>query len=133
MRFAAGRFDLHAQTIQAQGRQLQSSVQLLNRALATQLETEHQSIVRDVLFAGDFWGGSGSVACQEFITQLGRNFQLIYERLNDSSFRSGVGYVVTTLAIGNIVNMLSGVRDGLVRDANNYDQAHFSNADQEAR
>jgi len=24
---------------------------------------------------GDFWGGSGSVAAREFITQLGRNFQ----------------------------------------------------------
>jgi len=30
----------------------------------------------------DFWGGSGSVACQEFITQLGRNFQVIYEQAN---------------------------------------------------
>ena len=47
----------------------------LIRAQAASLEAEHQSIVRDVLAAGDFWGGSGSVACQEFITQLGRNFQ----------------------------------------------------------
>jgi uncharacterized protein YukE len=38
--------------------------------------------VRDVLAAGDFWGGAGSVACQEFITQLGRNFQVIYEQAN---------------------------------------------------
>ena len=38
--------------------------------------------MRDVLAAGDFWGGSGSVACQEFITQLGRNFQTIYEQAN---------------------------------------------------
>jgi hypothetical protein len=30
----------------------------------------------------NFWGGSGSVACQEFITQLGRNFQVIYEQAN---------------------------------------------------
>ncbi|HXB87591.1 WXG100 family type VII secretion target, partial [Mycobacterium sp.] len=29
-----------------------------------------------------FWGGSGSVACQEFITQLGRNFQVIYQQAN---------------------------------------------------
>ena len=43
---------------------------------------EHQAIVRDVLAAGDFWGGAGSVACQEFITQLGRNFQVIYEQAN---------------------------------------------------
>ena len=52
------------------------------RSQAASLEAEHQSIVRDVLAAGDFWGGSGSVACQEFITQLGRNFQIIYEQAN---------------------------------------------------
>ncbi len=54
----------------------------LIRAQAASLESEHQAIVRDVLAAGDFWGGSGSVACQEFITQLGRNFQVIYEQAN---------------------------------------------------
>ena len=54
----------------------------LIRSQAASLEAEHQSIVRDVLAAGDFWGGSGSVACQEFITQLGRNFQIIYEQAN---------------------------------------------------
>ena len=52
------------------------------RSQAASLEAEHQAIVRDVLAAGDFWGGSGSVACQEFITQLGRNFQVIYEQAN---------------------------------------------------
>src|SRR6202167_1595712 len=52
------------------------------RSQAASLEAEHQSIVRDVLAAGDFWGGSGSVACQEFITQLGRNFQVIYQQAN---------------------------------------------------
>ncbi|WP_292975992.1 WXG100 family type VII secretion target [Mycobacterium sp.] len=54
----------------------------LIRAQAASLEAEHQAIVRDVLAAGDFWGGSGSVACQEFITSLGRNFQVIYEQAN---------------------------------------------------
>src|SRR6202046_5332833 len=54
----------------------------LIRSQAASLEQEHQSIVRDVLAAGDFWGGSGSVACQEFITQLGRNFQVIYQQAN---------------------------------------------------
>src|ERR1700678_1010855 len=54
----------------------------LIRQQAASLEAEHQAIVRDVLAAGDFWGGSGSVACQEFITQLGRNFQTIYEQAN---------------------------------------------------
>jgi len=54
----------------------------LIRSQAASLEAEHQSIVRDVLAAGYFWGGSGSVACQEFITQLGRNFQVIYQQAN---------------------------------------------------
>ncbi|BDE17171.1 MULTISPECIES: WXG100 family type VII secretion target [Mycobacterium] len=52
------------------------------RAQACALEAEHQGIVRDVLAAGDFWGGAGSASCQEFITQLGRNFQVIYEQAN---------------------------------------------------
>src|SRR6201998_4448865 len=54
----------------------------LIRSQAPSLEGEHQSIVLAVLAAGDFWGGAGSVACQEFITQLGRNFQVIYEQAN---------------------------------------------------
>ncbi|CML06540.1 WXG100 family type VII secretion target [Mycobacterium tuberculosis] len=49
---------------------------------AAALEAEHQAIVRDVLAAGDFWGGAGSVACQEFITALGRNFAVIYQQAN---------------------------------------------------
>ena len=31
----------------------------LIRQQAASLEAEHQAIVRDVLAAGDFWGGSG--------------------------------------------------------------------------
>jgi uncharacterized protein YukE len=46
------------------------------------MSINYQAIVRDVLVAGDFWGGAGSVACQEFIAQLGRNFQVIYEQAN---------------------------------------------------
>ncbi len=52
------------------------------RAQAASLEAEHQDIVRDVLAAGDFWGGAGSAACQQFITELGRNFQVVYEQAN---------------------------------------------------
>jgi uncharacterized protein YukE len=48
----------------------------LIRAQAANLEAEHQAIVRD------FWGGAGSMACQQFITDLGRNFQVIYEQAN---------------------------------------------------
>ena len=54
----------------------------LIRAQAAALEAEHQAIVQDVLAAGDFWGGAGSVACQEFVTALGRNFQVIYAQAN---------------------------------------------------
>ena len=52
----------------------------LIRAQAASLEAEHQAIVRDVLAAADFWGGAGSAACLGFITQLRRNFQVIYEQ-----------------------------------------------------
>lgn len=52
----------------------------LIKAQAASLEAEHQAIIRDVLAAGAFWGGAGSVACQEFIAQLGRNFQVIYQQ-----------------------------------------------------
>jgi uncharacterized protein YukE len=52
------------------------------RAQAMNLEAEHQAIIRDVLAAGDFWGGAGSVSCQQFITELGRNFQVIYQQAN---------------------------------------------------
>jgi hypothetical protein len=52
------------------------------RAQAMALEAERQSIVRDVLAAGDFWGGAGSTACQQLITESGRNFQVIYEQAN---------------------------------------------------
>jgi hypothetical protein len=52
------------------------------RAEAAYLEAEHQAVVRDVLAAGGFWGGAGSAACREFITQSGRNFQVIYQQAN---------------------------------------------------
>ena len=57
----------------------------LIRSQAASLEQEHQSISRSCAMCWlpvDFWGGSGSVACQEFITQLGRNFQTIYQQAN---------------------------------------------------
>jgi hypothetical protein len=64
-----GDVDAHGGTIRAQ-------------AMALALAAEYQAIVRDVLAAGDFWGGAGSTACQQFITELGRNFQVIYEQAN---------------------------------------------------
>jgi uncharacterized protein YukE len=74
------------------------------RAQAASLESEHQAIVRDVLAAGDFWGGSGSVACQEFITQLGRNFQVIYEQANSHGQKvqtAGSNMASTDSAVGS--------------------------------
>jgi hypothetical protein len=65
--YQSGNVDAHGATIRAQ-------------ALA--LEAEHQPLVRDVLAAGDFCDGAGSTACQQFITELGRNFQVIYKQAN---------------------------------------------------
>ncbi len=75
------------------------------RALAGLLEAEHQAIISDVLTASDFWGGAGSAACQGFITQLGRNFQVIYELLErmptslSARFDRACGAVVVTGAV----------------------------------
>ena len=76
----------------------------LIRAQAASLEAEHQSIVRDVLAAGDFWGGSGS-------GWSGTAEATSYDTMGQMN-----------QAFRNIVNMLHGVRDGLIRDANNYEQ-----------
>src|ERR1700730_6916889 len=76
----------------------------LIRAQAASLEAEHQAIVRDVLAAGDFWGGAGSVACQEFITQLGRNFQVIYQQANQHGSQvqsAGNNMASTDSAVGS--------------------------------
>ncbi len=50
------------------------------RTPAASLKAEHQAIIRDVQAAGNFWSRAGSAACQEFITQLGRNFKVSYEQ-----------------------------------------------------
>jgi uncharacterized protein YukE len=73
------------------------------RAQAMTLEAEHQSIIRDVLAAGDFWGGAGSTACQQFITDLGRNFQVIYEQANAHGVKvqtAGSNMASTDSAVG---------------------------------
>ncbi|EFG78381.1 hypothetical protein HMPREF0591_1719 [Mycobacterium parascrofulaceum ATCC BAA-614] len=76
----------------------------LIRAQAAGLEAEHQAIIRDVLAAGDFWGGAGSAACQEFITQLGRNFQVIHEQANAHGCKvqtAGSNMASTDSAVGS--------------------------------
>ena len=74
------------------------------RAQAMALEAEHQAIIRDVLAAGDFWGGAGSTACQQFITALGRNFQVIYEQANAHGCKvqtAGSNIASTDAAVGS--------------------------------
>ncbi|ORJ55583.1 WXG100 family type VII secretion target [Mycobacterium simiae] len=74
------------------------------RAQAAALEAEHQAIVADVLAAGDFWGGAGSTACQEFITQLGRNFAVIYQSANthgQNVTNAGDHMATTDAAVGS--------------------------------
>jgi uncharacterized protein YukE len=74
------------------------------RAQAANLESEHQAIIRDVLAAGDFWGGAGSVSCQQFITELGRNFQVIYQAANQHGTNvqtAGSNMADTDAAVGS--------------------------------
>jgi Proteins of 100 residues with WXG len=63
-----------------------SGLKLLRRSKchtqAMALQDEHQAILCDVLAASGFWGGAGSSACQGFITELSRNFEVIYQQAN---------------------------------------------------
>ena len=52
-------------------------------AQAQALEAEHQAILRDVAACGDFWGGVGSNGYTQFVVELGRNFQVIYNSLHE--------------------------------------------------
>jgi uncharacterized protein YukE len=76
----------------------------LIRAQAMAMEAKHQAIIRDVLAAGDFWGGAGSASCQEFITQLGRNFQVTYQQANTHGTKvqtAGSNMASTDSAVGS--------------------------------
>jgi WXG100 family type VII secretion target len=55
----------------------------LLKAQAAALEAEHQAIMSDVNAAADFWGGAGSTAFQQFVTELNRNFQVIFTELDE--------------------------------------------------
>lgn len=48
---------------------------------AQQLEAVHQAILKDVEASADFWGGVGSNGYTQFVTELGRNFAVIYQAL----------------------------------------------------
>jgi WXG100 family type VII secretion target len=76
MRAMAGRFDVHAQTVEDEARKMWAS---------------------SANIAGAGWSGTAQVTSYDTMGQM------------DTAFR-------------NIVNLLHGVRDGLIRDANNYEQ-----------
>ncbi|HVQ98942.1 MAG TPA: WXG100 family type VII secretion target [Mycobacterium sp.] len=76
MRSMAGRFDVHAQTVEDEARKMWAS---------------------SVNIAGAGWSGTAQATSYDTMGQMNQAFR-------------------------NIVNMLHSVRDGLVRDANNYEQ-----------
>jgi WXG100 family type VII secretion target len=76
MRDMAGRFEVHAQTVEDEARKLWASSQNIS---------------------GAGWSGQAQAASLDTMGQMNQAFR-------------------------NIVAMLHGVRDGLVRDANNYEQ-----------
>ena len=76
MRAMAGRFDVHAQTVEDEARRMWASSQNV---------------------AGASWSGAAQATSYDTMGQVNQAFL-------------------------NIVNMLHGVRDGLIRDANNYEQ-----------
>ena len=75
MRAMAGRFDVHAQTVEDEARRMWVSSQNI---------------------AGAGWSGQAQMTSYDIMGQMNQAFR-------------------------NIVNMLHGVRDGLIRDANNYE------------
>jgi WXG100 family type VII secretion target len=75
MRAMAGRFDVHAQTVEDEARKMWASSQNI---------------------AGVGWSGTAQAASYDTMGQMHQAFR-------------------------NIVDMLHGVRDGLIRDANNYE------------
>src|ERR1700761_4809067 len=75
MRSMAGRFDMHAQTVEDEARKMWASSQNI---------------------AGAGWSGTAQMTSYDTMGQMNQAFR-------------------------NIVNMLHGVRDGLIRDANNYE------------
>jgi len=68
------------------------------------LQAEHEAILRDVLAAGGFWGGAGSSACEGYLTELNRNFQVIYRAVKsvDSQVQTaGTNMLDTDSAAGS--------------------------------
>lgn len=59
---------------------IEAHAQLLKNQ-ADQLEAEHQAILRDVNEAADFWGGQGNTAYTDFVTELNKQFAVIFDAL----------------------------------------------------
>jgi Proteins of 100 residues with WXG len=71
---------------------------------AIALQAEHEAILRDVLAAGGFWGGAGSSACEGYLTELNRNFQVIYRAVKSGDSRiqsAGSTMACTDFAVGS--------------------------------
>jgi uncharacterized protein YukE len=77
----------------------------LLKGQAAALEAEYHSIMNDVNAAADFWGGAGSTAFQHFVTELNRNFQVIFTQLDEH------GAKVQTVG-SNMQSLDSGIQHG---------------------
>lgn len=67
LEYKFGEVDAHGAVLQSQ---------------AGALEAEHQAILKHLNEAADFWGGAGSTGFQEFVTELNRNFAIIFQELH---------------------------------------------------
>ena len=54
----------------------------LLKSQSAALEAEHQAILKNLNEAAEFWGGVGSNGFQEFVTELNRNFAVIFQELD---------------------------------------------------
>lgn len=53
------------------------------KAQAAALEAERQAILNNLNGAADMWGGQGSAGFQQFVTELNRNFTIIFQELHE--------------------------------------------------
>lgn len=54
----------------------------LLQSQAGQLEAEHQAILKDLNESAEMWGGVGSTGYQDFVTELNKNFAIIFQELH---------------------------------------------------
>ena len=63
------------------------------------VQSEHQAIIRDVLEAADFWGGTRSRVWKQFVAELGRNLQVIYDQRNNFKMQAAAPVVESELSV----------------------------------